>query len=122
MKEHTRVAIAYIAGRIISKVQSNTIYDFSKSSHKNISGQEYDNRVNVYGYDKNCHISGNSSGSGLKYRLYHYGDSNYISLEIRDNQFKGCDYETSYYFSGTIQNRSISLYDYETSSFYNYSI
>ena len=64
------------------------------------------------------------SGSRIssKYNIYNYGDSCYISLEIKGNKFSGYDYGTSSHFSGNVRNKSVSVYDYEDSLYYNYSI
>lgn len=116
MKDYTRAAIAYIAGRIISGTNSSSIYDYSKSTYINISGSIERNTVNVYDYSQSCHISGTYNS------LYHYGDSHYINLNINGNQFDGYDYGHACHFSGNVSGNSISLYDYGTSSNYRYSL
>ncbi len=81
MKSHTRSAVAYIAGRIISKIDGGSIYDHSRAIYANIGGTIDEDSVQVYDYDLGCHISGDRNG--FKCSLYHYGDGHHIDLNIK---------------------------------------
>ena len=116
MKSHVRRAIAYIAGRVISGNPSSSIYDYGTSQYTSMSGSVDESHVSVYDYDKSCHISGSLSS------LYHYGESQHVSLKLDGTKFSGYDYGTSSHFSGTVNGKSVSLYDYSCSSYFNYSI
>ncbi len=116
MKPQTRRAIAYIVGRIITAQNKSAVYDYSSSQYHSFSGSVSLERVSIYDYSENCHISGNLPN------LYHYGNSSHISLKINSNKFSGYDYDDSAHFSGNVNGNGISLYDYGESSYYNFSI
>jgi hypothetical protein len=116
MKSHTRRAVAYIAGRLAAQVASNSVFDYSESSHFPFSGQIDNETVSVYDHSESCHVGGTLPG------LYHYGNSAHITLQLASNQFTGFDYDTSGHFSGTINSRVVSLFDYEESQYFTYSV
>lgn len=116
MKPHVRRVIAYIAGCVISKRKSSTVYDYVTSSYFSFSINLSKSGVAVYDYANNCHIS----GSYLS--LYHYGEGSHIALQINGNNFTGFDYGGGCHFSGSLNNNSISLYDYGVGSYFNFLI
>ena len=65
MKPNLRAGIAFIAGCLISKKQSSSVYDYSQSKHISISGDVQLGNVNIYDYDQGCHISGNGNNGDL---------------------------------------------------------
>ena len=116
MKDHTRRAAAYIAGRLISGDRSGSVYDYSDSRHVSFSATLGNNNISAYDYDQSCYVTGNLPN------LYHYGNSAYLSLKIQQKRFTGYDYDTSSHYSGQVNGRSISIYDYEHGQYFNYSI
>jgi hypothetical protein len=114
--QHTkRRAIAYIAGRIISNVESGAVYDYLENRHFNFSGDVSSN-INVYDYSRANYLTGDSSS------IYDYYTGQYINLDISKSSFSGYDYETGSYFNGTVNDRSVSFYDYQSGKHYNFSI
>lgn len=97
MKNNTRAAVAYIAGRIILEVKVSTVYYHSRTKLINIDGEIDGRKVDVFDYDAGCYISGNYRNR--KYDLYHFGENHYIDLKIKGNTFEGYDYEEAKYFS-----------------------
>ena len=79
MKDHTRQAVAFIAGSLISGKQSSSVYDYSASKHFSFSGESEATNVNVYDYTEKCYVSG--SGQSGRFSLYHYGNSKYLDLK-----------------------------------------
>lgn len=116
MKHHTRRAVAYIAGRFISSLGSSAVYDYKTSRYYSFSGNISKNQVAVFDYDEQCHVGGSLSS------IYHYGNSQDISLDIKGNKFSGYDYGESQHFSGDVNGRNVTIYDYQSSEYFNYSI
>ena len=63
MNKESKATIAYIVGKLISKKNTSSIYDYEQAKHINISGEVNEKNVNIYNYDKGCHYSGSNSGS-----------------------------------------------------------
>jgi hypothetical protein len=113
---HTRRAVAYVAGRLVTGSESGAVYDYSESRHVNFSGTVSDQNVNVYDYDEGCFVSGSPAS------LYHYGDGQFIQLNVNGAQLSGYDYGSGQHFSGSVQANSVTVYDYEHGSYFNYAI
>ena len=116
MIDNTRACIALIAVGLISGKKASSVYDYTQSKHISISGNVDVNSVNIYDYDRRCHVSGNPGN------LYDYGNSAHIQLKISGNQFSGYDYHSSSHFSGSVNGGSVTIYDHETSSHHNFSV
>lgn len=120
MKPNPRACIAYIAGCLIANKKSSHVYDYFQSKYISIGGDIDRQTVNVFDYEQGCYLSG--EGNDGRYSLFHYGDGNYIDLEIMGNNFEGYDYETGSHYSGEVNGDSISLFDFGESSYFNYSL
>jgi hypothetical protein len=113
---HVRRAVAYIAGRLVSGADSGAVYDYSEGRYVNFSGQVTPQNVNVYDYDEGNFVGGNPAS------LYHYGDGQYIQLNVNGPQFSGYDFGSGQHFSGNVNARNVTVYDYEHGNYFNYSI
>lgn len=116
MKDHTRRAIAYITGSIISQNERSSVYDYFTSKHYSISGSLDANQISIYDHSEGCHISGSFPS------VYHHGNGKHISIQMNGSSFSGYDYDESCHFSGSVNGTSISIYDYGESSHFNYSV
>jgi hypothetical protein len=56
MNSHKRAAIAYIIAQTFSERSLSSIYSYSDSKHFSFSGTVDDNGVNIYDYQRSCHI------------------------------------------------------------------
>jgi hypothetical protein len=120
MQDHTRRAVAFIAGSIINQRSPSSVFDYAYSSSFSMSIKFASNKIDAYDYTKTCSISGPANTT--KISLYHYGNSKHIDLFVQGNSFKGYDYDSTSHFDGKVSGKNISLYDYETGTHYNYSI
>ena len=112
---NSRACVAYIAASLCG-ARGSSVYDYSQSKHISISGSSGPSRVNIYDYDRGCHVSGSPEN------LYDYGTGAHIQLTMNGSQFSGYDYHTGSHFSGNVNSNAVSIYDYQTSSHYNYSV
>jgi hypothetical protein len=123
MTDEKRKIVAFVAGILISRptVPPRSIYDYTLTKYFDVSWEMVDDKINVYDYDRGCHVTGNLNGQ--EYSLYDYGDSAYTNLKINEpDKFEGYDYGTSSYFNGTVNGNAISLYDYQTAMYHEYQI
>ncbi|MEE9523468.1 MAG: hypothetical protein V3V59_01825 [Thermodesulfovibrionales bacterium] len=120
MQNHTRRAIAYIAGRMISNESSTTVFDYSCFKYFSFTGETSFDNISVFDYKNQCLIRGFGSHGALN--LYHYGNKNHIFLSIEESHFNGFDYDTSCHFSGDVNERSVTIFDYEQNTRFEYSI
>ena len=107
MKTNGRAAIAYIAGRLVTGLNSNAIFDYSQSKYIQIAGTVTPAQVQVFDYELGAHISG--SGNGTNFSLFNYGESSHIALTITQRNFRGYDYGTGSHFQGNVSGRTVQL-------------
>lgn len=115
MKDNARAAVAFIVAKVISNIYSNSVYDYSQSSHLMFSGTVSKGSVNIYSHKEGCHISGSLNS------LYHFGNSNHFTLNIKGTRFDGYDFDTKNHFNGSVNGGSISIYDFGTSEYHQYT-
>ncbi len=120
MNANVRACIAYAAGRGVSGRQFSGVYDYSQSKRIAMSGSITSDRIDIYNEAQNRHLQGSSDGS--RYTLLYDGDRQPVTLEIRDNGFRGCDHETSFHFTGKVQTHSVNIYDCETGLSFRFGI
>lgn len=116
MDDGTRADIAYIAGRLISRRQASSVFDYTKAKYVIISGTVNDNNISIFDHNRSCHIAGNVSS------LFDYGRGAHLSLTINGQNFSGFDYSGGGHFAGTVNGTSITIFDYANSKNYIYSI
>jgi hypothetical protein len=119
LKNHTKRAVAYIAGRIISERDIATIYDDNQAKHFRFSG-DVEPDLAIFDYERRCYINGSRNGNAVYIR--HFGNKNNIDLEITGHDFVGYDYDSRQRFGGNVNENLITLYDYEDNHNYTYQI
>jgi hypothetical protein len=115
MDPNTRACVAYIASALISGRCGSSVYDYSQSKHKSISGSVGNSSVSIYDHDRGCHVAGSPQS------LYDHGRGAHISLQISGTSFTGYDHGSSHHFSGSVSGTSVSIYDHGESSHFSYS-
>ena len=120
MNANLRACVAYAAGRGVLGKQFSGVFDYSQSKQIAMSGSITADRIDIYDEVGNCHFSGNSDGS--RYSLFYNGNPHPVTLEIWDNNFRGCDHGSSFHFSGKVQSTSVNLYDCENGLSFRFRI
>lgn len=120
MNQNLRACIAYVVGRGISGRQFSRVYDYSQSKRITMSGSITADHIDIYDEAQKHHLQGD--GNGSRYDLRYNGDRQPVTLEIKDNGFRGCDHGTSFHFSGKVQTNSVNLYDCETGLSFRFGI
>ena len=117
MQPKLRPTIAFIAGRIITGLDTLTIYDHLQSTSVSFEGTISPSFINIFSNDRGCYTAGPREENICD--LYDFGHGHLIDLQIEGNQFKGWDDLTPCHFSGEVNGADISFYDdYESKTFY----
>jgi hypothetical protein len=106
MDSETRVAVAYIAGRLVNQDNSTYIFDYARNSYINLVGTVTPELVHVYDYARLSLISGTSNF------LYDFGKRIRLLLHTTDTLFNGYDYGSGSVFHGRVLGPHIELFDF----------
>ncbi len=109
MQPKLRTTIAYIAGKLITEINTYSIYDHLQSKSVNFEGNVAPNHVTVFSDDRGCYTSG--PGEENIFDLHDYGVGHLIDLQINGNKFKGYDDYTRFNYNGEVNGKDISFYD-----------
>ena len=120
MNANLRACMAYVAGRGVSRKEFSGVFDYSQSKQIPMSGSITADHIDIYDEAQGCHFSGD--GDGVQYSLLYDGDPHPVTLEIRDNNFRGCDHGSSFHFSGKVQPNLVNLYDCENGLSFRFRI
>jgi hypothetical protein len=117
MQPKPRTTIAYIAGRIITGLDTSSIYDHLQSKSVSFEATITPSYVKIFSNDRGCYTAGPREENILD--LYDFGHGHLIDLQINGNTFKGWDDLTPCHFSGEVNGEDISFYDdYEAKTFH----
>ena len=117
MQPKLRPTIAYIAGRIITGLDTSSIYDHLQSKSVSFEGTISPSFINIFSNDRGCYTAGPREENILD--LYDFGYLHLIDLQIDGNTFTGWDDLTPGGFSGEVNGDDISFYDDgESKTFY----
>jgi hypothetical protein len=109
MQPKLRTTIAYIAGRIITGLDTSSIYDHLQSKSVRFEGTITPSFVNIFNSERGCYTAGPREENILD--LYDFGHLHLVDLQIEGNTFKGWDDLTPCHFSGEVNGDDISFYD-----------
>ena len=117
MQPKLRTTIAYIAGRVITGLDTTSIYDQLQSKSVSFEATITPSYVKIFSNDRGCYTAGPREENILD--LYDFGHGHLIDLQINGNTFKGWDDLTPCHFSGEVSGEDISFYDdYESKTFH----
>jgi len=116
VKPHVRRAVAFIAAQLVSGGSPSSVYDHSEGRSYNFSGTATTSSVDVYDYDKGCHVNGSPDS------LYHAGDGTHLNLKVEGYNITGYDGATETHFTGTVSGTNVQVYDYETGTAFDYTV
>lgn len=117
MQPKLRTTIAFIAGRIITGLDTLSIYDHLQSKAVSFEGSVGPSYVKIFNSDRGCYTAGPREENIID--LYDFGHGHLIDLQIDGNTFKGWDDLTPCHFSGEVNGGDISFYDGgESKTFY----
>jgi hypothetical protein len=120
MRAHTRRAVAFIAGRLISAERSSSVQDGSDGRLYRFAGNLVSGRVDIRDGSLGCPITG--SGQNSKYELFHGLNRQFIKLDLDGDSFSGYDYDSLNGFTGRVSGRSVSLYDNELHQHFSFTL
>jgi hypothetical protein len=120
MRAHTRRAVAFIAGRLISRERSNSVQDGADGREYRFVGNLDSARVDIRDGSLGCPITG--SGQNSRYNLFHGLNRQPIKLDVDGDRFSGYDYDSLNGFRGRVSGRSVSLYDNELHRSFSFTL
>jgi hypothetical protein len=109
MQPKLRTTIAFIAGRIITGLNTSSIYDHLQSKSVLFEGSVNPKYINIFNCDRGCYTAG--PGEENIFDLYDFGHQHLVDLQINGNTFKGWDDLTCSHFRGEVSGEDISFYD-----------
>jgi hypothetical protein len=120
MLPHVRLAVAYIAGRLVSGIASCNVFDHLRPGSVGMSGQCSSAKVHVFDYENSCFIEGRLLGTG--YQLFHHGERCHVQMNVNGNMFEGFDFGSSRAFNGKMEGRTVALFDKDFGEWFYYTI
>ncbi len=114
-----RRALAFIAWRLITGQQGQSIYDHANDTRQAFIGDVDETRIDVRD-GRGLHLRG-AGGSGM-YTLETGAGAKPVTLKISGLDFEGFDYTASCRFTGSVDRRQLSLRQGRHSESYVYSI
>ncbi|MGO9262074.1 MAG: hypothetical protein ACLQU1_38105 [Bryobacteraceae bacterium] len=94
MNASVRACIAYAVGRGVSGKEFSGVCDYSQSKQLALTGSVTADHTDVES----------------------------VTLEIRNDSFRGCDHRSSFHFTGKVQPESVNLYDCENGLSFRFGI
>jgi hypothetical protein len=117
MQPKLRTTIAFIAGRIITGLDTSSIYDHLQSKTVSFEGTISPTFINIFSNDRGCYTAG--PGEENIFDLYDFGHQHLVDLQISGSTFTGWDDLTPCAFRGEVNGEDISFYDAgESKTFY----
>lgn len=116
MNANSRACVAYVAAKLISGLESSSVYDFVLARKINFEGKVAKDEVDIIDLERGCALSGKPE------KLYDHGNDTHIRLDMQGNMFRGYDHGDAHDFQGTVRGNRVQIFDNQESKYYNYSI
>jgi hypothetical protein len=122
MKIETRIWLAYVAGRLMTKRRVLQIYDFQQNRHFVFKGKVRQTGVSIHDLARNCFITGDCKKGELK--LYDQAERCHISLrvDVKEMKFSGYDYGSVTHFVGKFEQDMVQLFDYRADRYFKFRL
>lgn len=122
MKNETRIWIAYVAGRLMTRSRSTNVYDYILNRHFVFKGKVRKTGVYIHDLTRNCFITGDGKKGEL--RLYDQCDRANISLKVDSKEltFSGYDSSTLTHFVGKFDENMVKLFDYKENRYFKFRL
>jgi hypothetical protein len=118
--EDARASVAFIAGKLISRTESNFLYDQTRAKAVVFSGSISPMHVQVYNHNIDGFISGNGSTDNMN--LFDHSRGAAVQLRLNGNQFSGFDFGTGTHFQGNMTGTAITFFDFGESNYFGYTL
>jgi len=116
MNASLRACIASAAARAVGQSVKSAVFDYSQGKHIQIGGSSDASNVSLFDHSRSAHVKGTLP------KLFDYGTSSHITLQVSGTSFRGFDYGSSSHYSGSVRSGSVTIFDYETSQHHQYSV
>ncbi len=109
MQPKLRTTIAYIAGRVITGLDTLSIYDHLQDKTVRFEASVTASYIKIFNTDRGCYTAGPREEN--VFDLYDFGHQHLVDLQIDGDTFRGWDDLASCHFSGEVNGEDISFYD-----------
>ncbi|NOT20632.1 MAG: hypothetical protein HOP24_10260 [Sideroxydans sp.] len=116
MNDNLRAVIAYLVASYSNQKTKNSVFDYTRSQHINISGNVAKNQVQLFDHNAGAHITGSLPN------LFHHGLGAHFSIEKNGDQFKGFDFGSGTHWTGKISGNNVTIFDYTQGQHFIYQV
>ena len=120
MEPNVRACVAFVAGRMISQPNAQSLYDCSRSRYICYAGSVEALDVRIFDLNQGCFFSG--TGGGGSFFLYHHGNGHRVNLTIQEDRFSGVDQRSLMHFHGTVKEHFVQLFDQGANGIFEYVV
>jgi len=118
----TRALVAFIAGRLITGVETWAVTDHDRKRKVFLDGSFEGGEIKIYSHERHNYISG--VGEDGRYVLFQHDGAGGCTLTIDLDQaaFTGHQQQSGFHFFGNVCNRTVRLYDYHDTRWHFYTL
>ncbi len=117
MDDARRKTVAFICGMHFADKNYSSIFDYSRAKYFNLDYSIQGLNINVYDYERRCHLSGSFSS------LFDHGIGEHIDFREKGNGVIDIyDYKSGTSLEATCKRNDISIFDYEIGKYFEYQL